>query len=78
MDQDKRERRILKREIKRAGHKYRRQRVKRLLSECPEEAPFVEDDFGPFRSVEWNGMDRDATRIRPSRPLGNNAIDSRN
>jgi hypothetical protein len=65
MDQDKRQFRKLKRDIKRAGNKRRRQYLKRELAEKPEEAPFSEFDFGSDSSTGFNGMDQDATRRRP-------------
>ena len=46
MDQDKRHYRRLKRDIKRAGNKRRRQHLKRDLADNPEEAPFTDFDFG--------------------------------
>ena len=61
---EKREHREHKRIVKRAGHKHARNVVKRTLSEDPDEAPFVEDDFGRHLSAEMNGIDRDATRLR--------------
>ncbi len=64
MDQDKRQFRKLKRDIKRAGNKRRRQYLKRELQDRPEEAPFSEFDFGRTSSEGLNGMDRDATRRR--------------
>ena len=64
MDQDKRQFRKLKRDIKRAGSKRRRRHLKRELIENPEEAPFSEFDFGRNTSAGFNGMDRDATRRR--------------
>lgn len=64
MDQDKRQIRKLKRDIKRAGNKRRRQHLKRQLADEPEEAAHVEFDFGPDSSAGFNGMDRDATRRR--------------
>jgi hypothetical protein len=68
MDQDKRQFRKLKRDIKRAGNKRRRQHLKRKLTETPEEAPFHEFDFGRDSSTPSNGMDRDATRRRTGPP----------
>ena len=68
MDQDKRRYRKLKRDVKRAGNKRRRQHLKRDLVDNPEEAPFTEFDFGRTSSETMNGMDRDATRRQ--RPLG--------
>jgi hypothetical protein len=58
----KRELRKLKREIKRAGSKRRRQHLKRDLAEHPEEAPHSEFDFGKNSSATLNNSDRDATR----------------
>lgn len=64
MDQDKRQLRKLKRDIKRAGNKRRRQHLKRQLAEHPDEAPRDAYDFGRASSAGLNGMDRDATRRR--------------
>jgi hypothetical protein len=64
MDQDKRQWRKLKRDIKRTGNKRRRQHLKRELTENPEDAPFTEFDFGRASSASLNGMDQDATRRR--------------
>ncbi len=61
---DKRLYRKLKRDIKRAGNKRRRQHLKRDLAENPEEAPHSEFDFGSDRSANLNGLDNDATRRR--------------
>lgn len=66
-NQEKREHREQKREVKRAGHKHVRNTIKRVLAEDPEEAAFVEDDFGRHRSAEMNGIDQDATRRRDGR-----------
>ena len=60
--EDKRRLRELKREIKRAGNKRRRQHLKRELVERPEEAPHSEFDFGRTSSVTLNRLDNDATR----------------
>ncbi len=65
MDQDKRFLRKLKRDVKRAGNKRRRQFLKRQLLENPEEAPYVEFEFGGDSSASLNALDRDATRRRP-------------
>jgi hypothetical protein len=65
MDPDKRFYRKLKRQVKRAGNKRRRQHLKRELAENPGDAPFTEFDFGRDSSEGLNGMDRDATRRRP-------------
>jgi hypothetical protein len=59
---DKRQLRKLKREIKRAGSKRRRQHLKRELESNPEEAPFTEFDFDRCTSSTLNGLDKDATR----------------
>ena len=68
MDQDKRQLRKLKREIKRAGTKRRRQFLKRDLAENPEAAHETEFEFDRHTSTGLNGLDRDATRQRPERP----------
>ena len=66
MDQDqKRELRQLKREIKRAGGKRRRRQLKQGLAEHPEDAHQDSASFGRYRSADLNGIDRDSTR-RPS------------
>ncbi len=59
---DKREYRKLKREIKKAGNRKRRQHLKRALSENPAEAAHTEFEFGRSSSETMNGNDRDATR----------------
>jgi hypothetical protein len=64
MDPDKRQMRELKRAIKRAGQKRRRNQLKRDLAENPDEAHRNEEDFGRDRSADYNGLDRDATRRR--------------
>jgi hypothetical protein len=64
MDQDKRTLRKLKRDIKRAGNKRRRQYLKRQLSDDPEAAPHGDFEFGRDSSAGFNGMDQDATRKR--------------
>lgn len=63
-DFEKRERRTLKREIKRAGNKHRRQQLKRALIQDPEEAAHVEPSVGRYRSADLNGLDRDTRRLR--------------
>lgn len=65
MNQDKREHRELKRVVKRAGHKHNRNLVKRALTERPDEADQLADEFGRHRSADLNGIDRDSTRRRP-------------
>jgi hypothetical protein len=67
MDPDKRQFRKLKRDIKRAGNKRRRQHFKRELTDNPEDAPYSEFDFGHNTSTGLNGMDQDATRRHPPR-----------
>ncbi len=62
MDPDKKERRALKRAVKRAGKKHLRAALKRDLGEQPEDAAFSEEDYGRHRSHELNGQDHDATR----------------
>lgn len=65
MDQEKRQFRKLKRDLKRAGNKRRRQHLKRELIDRPEDAPYTEFEFGRTSSAGLNGIDRDATRRRP-------------
>jgi hypothetical protein len=62
MDQQKRELRKLKRDIKRAGSRHRRRQLKRDLEINPDEAHQSEESFGRSSSERLNGMDRDATR----------------
>jgi hypothetical protein len=64
MDPDKRKLRQLKRSIKRAGNKSRRQSLKRDLVENPEEAHRTEFEFGRDSSTGLNALDQDATRRR--------------
>jgi hypothetical protein len=61
---EKRQYRKLKRDVKRAGNKRRRQHLKRDLADNPEEAPYSEFDFGSDSSAGLNGLDNDATRRR--------------
>jgi hypothetical protein len=68
VDPNKREQRRIKKEIERAGSQRRRRQWKRDLREDPEEAPYSEEDFGRYSTVELNGMDRDNTRRR-GRPI---------
>jgi hypothetical protein len=67
MDADKRQLRKLKRDIKRAGNKRRRQHLKRQLTDAPEDAAQADFTFGRASSAGYNGMDRDATRRRQQR-----------
>jgi hypothetical protein len=62
MDQDKRRYRQLKRDIKRAGNRKRRQHLKRDLRENPEEAAHTEFDFGRSSSAGLKANDQDSTR----------------
>jgi hypothetical protein len=64
MDPEKRQLRKLKREVKRAGGKRRRQELKRDLADNPEEAHLKEFEFGRDTTTGMNGMDQDATRRR--------------
>jgi len=66
--EDKRRYRKLKRDVKRAGNKRRRNFLKRELNENPEEAPHSEFDFGDTSSEVLNGLDQDATRRRKPSP----------
>jgi hypothetical protein len=61
---DKRLYRKLKRDVKRAGNKRRRQHLKRDLRDNPAEAANSEFDYGKSSSAAMNGNDRDATRKR--------------
>ena len=61
---DKRRHRQLKRDIKHAGNRKRRQHLKRTLRDDPEAAAGAEFDFGRDSSAGLNGNDRDATRRR--------------
>jgi hypothetical protein len=67
MDPQKKQMRKLKRDVKRAGNKRRRQHLKRELRDNPEEAPHSEYEFGRNTSETLNGLDQDATRKRPAR-----------
>jgi hypothetical protein len=64
MDQEKRRQRQLKRSLKRAGNKSRRQHLKRQLAEQPDEAAHDEHDYGRHSTAGLNGLDQDATRRR--------------
>ncbi len=68
MEPDKRYYRKLKRDVKRAGNKRRRQHLKRELADNPEEAPYSEFDFGDTSSATLNGIDQDATRRQKPKP----------
>jgi hypothetical protein len=62
VDQDKRQLRKLKREVKRAGSKHRRRQLKRDLAVSPEDAHRSEVSVGRKSSEGLNGLDSDATR----------------
>ncbi|MFO0927777.1 MAG: hypothetical protein U0736_12185 [Gemmataceae bacterium] len=64
MNDDKRRHRELKRDIKKAGNRKRRNTLKRDLARNPEGAAFTEPDVGRNASAPLNGIDRDATRRR--------------
>jgi hypothetical protein len=64
MNDDKRRQRQLKRDIKKAGNRKRRQHLKRDLAKDPEEAAHTEFDFGRDSSESLNGIDNDPTRRR--------------
>jgi len=64
MNDDKRRQRQLKREIKKAGNRTRRQQLKRSLTDNPSEAHFEEESVGRHSTEPLNGQDRDATRQR--------------
>ena len=64
MDPDKRRMRRLKKSIKRAGNKKRRQDLKRTLTDDPASAHEVRFQFGRDSSTGLNGLDTDATRRR--------------
>jgi hypothetical protein len=68
MDKEKRQLRKLKRDIKKAGSKRRRQFLKRELVDNPEDAPHSEFDFGRTSSEGLNGLDQDSTRRRDRKP----------
>ena len=55
---DKRQLRILKRTVKRAGNKHRRHDLKRSLHEKPEEAHFAEENLGGNVSRDLNALDQ--------------------
>jgi hypothetical protein len=62
MEQDKRNFRQLKRDLKRAGNRKRRRHLQRELRDNPEDAPFREFQFGRRGTAGLNGNDQDATR----------------
>ncbi len=62
--QDKKQLRKMKRDLKRQGSKRVRRRLKQDLRDHPEDAHQADVDFGRFTSQPWNGQDQDATRRR--------------
>ncbi len=62
MDQDKRNHRQLKRDLKQAGNRKRRRHLQRELKDHPEDAAQTEFSFGRCSTAGLNGNDRDATR----------------
>ncbi len=65
MEPDKKELRDTKRQLKKAGNRKRRQKLKRQLYDNPDEAHNNEPTFGRYRSEPFNGIiDYDQTRRR--------------
>jgi hypothetical protein len=62
MNDEKRQHRQLKRDVKKAGNRKRRLQLKRDLARNPEDAAHTEIDLGSDSSAPLNGNDRDATR----------------
>jgi hypothetical protein len=60
MEQEKRFYRQLKKVLKRDGTKRRRKALKQQLAENPDEAPYVEYDFGRDGTTHLNGLFRPA------------------
>jgi len=58
MQDDKRRLRNLKKAVKRAGNKHRRQALKQQLQRHPDEAHRDEEDLGGKSSRPMNAMDR--------------------
>ncbi len=73
MDQEKRQLRQLKRALKRAGQKHRRNALKRQLAKDPEATIDHTESFGGYRSHWLNGIDHDATRKRSTNRQGGDA-----
>jgi hypothetical protein len=63
---DKRQRRKEKRDVKKSGTRRARHQLKRSLAENPEEAHQDEVDYGELSSEPLNAQDHDATRRRPN------------
>jgi hypothetical protein len=64
MERDKRQMRKLKRDVKKAGNKKRRAKLKRDLRDNPTEAHLAEPTVGGASSQTLNGLDQDSTRKR--------------
>jgi hypothetical protein len=64
MDRDKKQMRKLKRDVKKAGNKKRRAKLKRDLRDNPHDAHWTEPTVGGMSSETLNGLDKDATRRR--------------
>jgi hypothetical protein len=64
MNQDKRQHREMKRSVKKAGNRKVRRDVQRTIREAPEDAAFLDADYGRYTSEPLNGIDKDATRKR--------------
>jgi hypothetical protein len=64
MNQDKRRHRELKREIKKAGTRKMRRRLKRALADDPTATTDTDFNYGRNSSAALNGNDHDATRRR--------------
>jgi hypothetical protein len=62
MKDDKRFYRNLKKSIKKAGNRKRRQHLKRALTDNPSEAHETEFSFGRDSSACLNGMDESGTQ----------------
>ena len=62
VDDEKRERRKLKKAVKKAGNKHRRAQLKRDLHDRPEEAAHSDENLGRHQSEQFNGLDHDTTR----------------
>lgn len=55
---DKKRMRAIKREVKRAGNKKVRAKMKRDLAENPEDTHFFHPEYGELESRKYNGIDR--------------------
>ena len=65
MKPEKKDLRDTKRELKKAGNKKRRGKLKRQLRDNPDEAHTHEPTFGRYKSEPFNGIiDNDQTRRR--------------